>query len=137
MPDDRHTEVFQIFCRQLRQNLSVDLVFTKYGFVLTKPETSQPTPDIHGRACPNDPKRIIGLAAQVVQATAPSRIPPLIRLPLDVRLSDSSPPIPLKKSPSGRGGACSRLLRIGVEEARGASGGHDRRRKGDQLGQLP
>ena len=47
---ERNTEVFEVLIGQLGQNVGLDLVFTKYGFVLTEAETVEPSPDIHGRA---------------------------------------------------------------------------------------
>jgi len=47
---ERNTEVLEVMIGQLRQNLAVDFILAKRDLVLTKPETSQPTPDVHSRS---------------------------------------------------------------------------------------
>ena len=48
MPE-RHTELLEIDVRQLRQDIGVDITRAKQRLVLPEAETSEPTPDIHGR----------------------------------------------------------------------------------------
>jgi hypothetical protein len=46
---ERHTKLLEIDVRQLRQDIGVDFARAKERLVLSKAETSEPTPDIHGR----------------------------------------------------------------------------------------
>jgi hypothetical protein len=50
----RHAKLFEVDVRQLRQDVGVDLTRAKERLVLSEAETSEPTPDIHGRT-PRDP----------------------------------------------------------------------------------
>jgi hypothetical protein len=49
MPDNCHAEVFEIVGVQAKQNVSVDRVLAKGGFILAQTEVPEPNPDIHGR----------------------------------------------------------------------------------------
>jgi hypothetical protein len=46
---ERHPKLLEIGVRQLRQNIGVNVTRAKERLVLSKAETSEPTPDIHGR----------------------------------------------------------------------------------------
>ena len=48
MPE-RHAELLKIDFGQLRQDIGVDFIRAKKRLILSEAETSQPTPDIHGR----------------------------------------------------------------------------------------
>ena len=48
MPE-RHTKLLEVDVRQLRQDIGVDFTRAKERLVLSEAETSEPTPDIHGR----------------------------------------------------------------------------------------
>jgi len=49
---ERHAKLLEIDLRQLRQDIGVDVTRTKQRLVLSEAKTSEPTPDIHGRAPP-------------------------------------------------------------------------------------
>ena len=46
---ERHTKLLEIDVGQVRQDIGVDFTRAKDRLVLSEPETSKPTPDIHGR----------------------------------------------------------------------------------------
>src|SRR5262249_8190636 len=46
---ERHTKLLEVDVCQLRQDIGVDLTRAKERLVLSEAETSEPTPDIHGR----------------------------------------------------------------------------------------
>src|SRR6202007_1385245 len=46
---ERHTKLLEIDLGQLRQDIGVDFTRAKERLVLSEAETSEPTPDIHGR----------------------------------------------------------------------------------------
>ena len=46
MPDNCHAEVFEIVGVQAKQNVSVDRVLAKGGFILAQTEVPEPNPDI-------------------------------------------------------------------------------------------
>ena len=46
---ERHTKLLEVDVGQLREDIGVDFTRAKERFVLSETETSQPTPDIHGR----------------------------------------------------------------------------------------
>ena len=48
MPE-RNTELLEIDLGQLRKDIGVDFTRAKECLVLSEAETSEPTPDIHGR----------------------------------------------------------------------------------------
>jgi hypothetical protein len=47
--DDGDPELFEIFRRQVRQNIAVDFVFAKSCLVLAQPEATKPSPNVHYR----------------------------------------------------------------------------------------
>ena len=51
MPE-RHAKLLEIDLGQLRQDIGVDFIRAKDRLVLSEAETSEPTPDIHGRTAP-------------------------------------------------------------------------------------
>jgi hypothetical protein len=55
---ERHPKLLEIGVGQLRQDIGVDFTRAKQRLVLSEAETSQPTPDIHGRT-PRGLERII------------------------------------------------------------------------------
>ena len=59
----RNTEIPEVLIGQFGQNVSVDLVFTKNGFVLTQAETAQPSPDIHLWQSPSRADAMMGLGS--------------------------------------------------------------------------
>jgi hypothetical protein len=46
---ERHAKLLEIDVGQLREDVGVDFTRAKERLVLSEAETSQPTPDIHGR----------------------------------------------------------------------------------------
>ena len=48
--DQSDTEIFQVFCRQARQDRVVDRVVAECRLILSEVKASQPTSNVHNRA---------------------------------------------------------------------------------------